>query len=201
MLNYFLGGQKRGLKTTDTFYPNYRRMSSGIAAIRKANRQFSKPAVINRGQVAYGGAGNNQGGVATAPSGATAMSVYDEGVLLDGGQMLNFTGAGIAAAFNPATNCIDITVNAIINPGTARTFYVDSATASGVDPTHLVDGVRTVFKLDFAPLSNTLSLFRNGQHQVPGIDFTLAGDTITIISPSLGVPSVAEQLDGDYRSA
>lgn len=78
------------------------------------------------------------------------------------------------------------------NDGSGTSFnYSDNELPSGA-----INGTNTVFALAFTPYpAGSLQLFLNGQYQTQGVDYTLAGSTITFsIAP-------ADELDGMLRAS
>jgi hypothetical protein len=70
--------------------------------------------------------------------------------------------------------------------------------ADGEVPAGLVNGVNTVFTLNFPPSPGaSLSLFKNGVLQRAGTDFLLSGPTITFLFSS--VPQTGDVLQARYR--
>jgi len=70
------------------------------------------------------------------------------------------------------------------------TFPVINETPSGV-----IDTNNVTFTLAYSPVSNTLALYYNGVRQHSGVDYTLAGNTITFSSP----PVTGSWLVADYQ--
>ena len=70
------------------------------------------------------------------------------------------------------------------------TTYTGSSSANFVDfetPGGTINGTNTVFTLAFTPTTGSLHLFRNGLLQLPAIDYTLSGTTITyLVAPPNG---------------
>jgi len=61
-----------------------------------------------------------------------------------------------------------------------------------------VDGTNATFALSYAPTpSASLLLFRNGLLQKAGVDYTLAGSTVTFLAGS--VPQPGDSLQASYR--
>jgi hypothetical protein len=73
---------------------------------------------------------------------------------------------------------------------------VNSATPAVIEvvPTGAVNGSNTVFTLPSA-VTTFIQLYINGVFQIPGINFTLAGNTITM----LVAPSTGDQLYAVYQ--
>ncbi|MBX9601154.1 MAG: hypothetical protein K2X35_09120 [Bryobacteraceae bacterium] len=70
--------------------------------------------------------------------------------------------------------------------------------ADGEVPAGLVNGVNTVFTLNFAPSPGaSLALFKNGVLQRAGTDFLLSGSTITFLFSS--APQTGDVLQARYR--
>jgi hypothetical protein len=88
--------------------------------------------------------------------------------------------------------------------GTAGPCDLSTSTGPGfVDgeiPAGLVNGSNTVFTLSNTPSPDTsLSLYRNGVLQKPGLDYTLTGNMITFAAAS--IPQAADILLSSYRLA
>jgi len=65
-------------------------------------------------------------------------------------------------------------------------------------PAGTVDGTNATFALSYAPAPSTsLLLFRNGLLQKAGVDYTLAGSTVTFLAGS--VPQPGDSLQASYR--
>jgi hypothetical protein len=65
-------------------------------------------------------------------------------------------------------------------------------------PAGMVDGTNGTFALSYAPTpSASLLLFRNGLLQKVGVDYTLAGSTLTFLAGS--VPQPGDSLQASYR--
>lgn len=83
-----------------------------------------------------------------------------------------------------------ITMTLPLLPGNyLRAFYVSgSGVANFVSneiPTGAIDGFNTTFTLATSPNTNTLALYIKGVLQEEGVDYTLAGTTITMVLPPL----------------
>jgi prefoldin subunit 5 len=86
------------------------------------------------------------------------------------------------------------TVNTLSNGQSANSaVFVDSETPSGT-----ANGVNANFTLTNTPSpSSSLELYRNGILQMPGVDYTLSGNSITFLSHSL--PQTNDILQAFYR--
>ncbi len=86
------------------------------------------------------------------------------------------------------------TVNTLSNGQSANSaVFVDGETPSGT-----ANGVNASFTLANAPSpSSSLELYRNGILQMPGVDYTLSGNSITFLSHSLPQPN--DILQAFYR--
>jgi hypothetical protein len=80
-----------------------------------------------------------------------------------------------------------------LTAGSTTAFFTDGETPSGT-----IDGSNSVFGLAAAPApAASLQLYRNGLQQMSGIDFTLAGNTITFLSGN--VPRLSDMVRAFYR--
>jgi len=66
----------------------------------------------------------------------------------------------------------------------------------GETPAGSINGGNSIFVLVNAPSADTLRLYRNGQRQTMGTDFSLSGNTLTFISTS--IPQPGDVLAADY---
>ncbi len=66
----------------------------------------------------------------------------------------------------------------------------------GETPAGSINGGNSIFVLVNAPSADTLRLYRNGQRQTMGTDFSLSGHTLTFISTS--IPQPGDVLAADY---
>lgn len=80
-----------------------------------------------------------------------------------------------------------------------QNLQISSSWIVGEVPSGIITGSNAVFTLANVPAPSTMRLFRNGQRQTPGIDFNLAGKTITFAGAS--VPSVGDLLSANYSIA
>jgi hypothetical protein len=69
----------------------------------------------------------------------------------------------------------------------------------GEVPAGIIDGVNVTFTLAYVPVnSNSVTLFRNGMRQQLGVDYTLAGKTVTFTTVS--TPQSSDSLLVDYAA-
>jgi uncharacterized protein YoxC len=82
----------------------------------------------------------------------------------------------------------------LLTAGTTAALFTDSEKPLGV-----MDGSNTLFALAGAPApGGSLQLYRNGLQQMSGVDFTLAGNTITFLSGN--VPKTSDTVQAFYRT-
>lgn len=113
------------------------------------------------------------------------IQVYRNGVLID------TTQYGGANHFTVSGCCV-ITITGGGGSAVSASF-VDGETPSGV-----INGVNTAFTLNTAPSpSNSLTLYRNGLAMKAGLDYSVAGTTITFVASQ--VPATGDVLLASYR--
>ena len=107
--------------------------------------------------------------------------------------MVNTLNAQVSNLSNTVAT-LTSTVNTLSNGQSANSaVFVDSETPSGT-----ANGVNATFTLANTPSpSSSLELYRNGILQMPGIDYTLSGNSITFQSHSL--PQANDILQAFYR--
>jgi len=107
--------------------------------------------------------------------------------------MVNTLNAQVSNLSNTVAT-LTSTVNTLSNGQSANSaVFVDSETPSGT-----ANGVNATFTLANTPSpSSSLELYRNGILQMPGIDYTLSGNSITFLSHSL--PQANDILQAFYR--
>lgn len=91
---------------------------------------------------------------------------------------------------NSTTGAFKICESANVGSQISQTF-VDGETPAGAP-----NGTLATFTLAGVP-GNSLHLYRNGLRQKVGVDYTLAGNTITFLSVS--VPQTGDLILADYR--
>ncbi len=72
--------------------------------------------------------------------------------------------------------------------------FVDAETPAGS-----TNGSNVVFLLANVPIGPSLALFRNGLYMTTGVDYTLAGQTITFTAGAVAVPQPGDILTASYR--
>lgn len=101
------------------------------------------------------------------------LQILDEGIILtNSAASINFIGAGVTAT--ESNN--NITVN--IPGGGGSTSFANSVSFS----VGTINGVNTAFTWPNVPL-NGMNVFLNGNLQTPGVDYSLAGATVTFFIP------------------
>jgi hypothetical protein len=122
---------------------------------------------------------------------------------------LNGTVTGLTSTVTGISNTVTSQGNVVTTLGntvTSLSAQVDSLTAGsttalitdGETPSGTIDGSNSVFGLAAAPApAASLQLYRNGLQQMSGIDFTLAGNTITFLSGN--VPRLSDMVRAFYR--
>ena len=125
----------------------------------------------------------------SAPIDPNATELYLDGIFQRPGIDYTMVGNTITFAVAPAV-AQDIWIKYLsANSGTI-TF------ASEV-PAGIVNGINAVFNLSTVPVdANSLSLYKNGLFQRPGVDYTLALNVITFTAP----PALASDLWAIYRN-
>lgn len=105
-----------------------------------------------------------------------AIKILDEGVLLGVASEIDFSGAGISSSLSG--NRVTVTVSA----GAGLNFAFNET------PTGTINGSNTSFTLAHTPSPATsLILTINGQVMTPTEDYTISGNTITmIVAPETG---------------
>jgi hypothetical protein len=134
--------------------------------------------------------------LASAPTPASSMGVYRNGLLLRHTGDYTITG-----------NTLVFVAGAIPQPGDALlAFYRISVALPGVGfvdgetPTGAVNGVNTVFTLAQTPSPTTsLAVYRNGLRVKSGTNYTATGNSITFVAGS--VPQTGDILQCSYRIA
>jgi hypothetical protein len=123
---------------------------------------------------------------------------------------LNNTVAGLTTTVNGLGNTVTSqgnTLTTLANTVTSLSAEVGSLTAGstaalftdGEKPSGTMDGSNPVFALAGAPApGGSLQLYRNGLQQISGVDFTLAGNTITFLSGN--VPKPSDTVQAFYRT-
>ncbi len=110
------------------------------------------------------------------------ITILDEGISLTTNVgSIDLTGAGISST-------------AI---GTAVTVVVSGGVGTQVNneiPSGTINGTNVTFTLANTPIAGTLKLRLNGMWLQSGVDYTLAGTTITFINP----PETGSNLYADY---
>ncbi len=110
--------------------------------------------------------------------------------------VINAAGQLDAAAGN-AADCVH--VDGTAGPcGTGGGTGAAISFADGETPSGLVNGVNTVFNLNYSPSpAASLALFRNGILMKRGFDYTLSGATITFFT--VATPQAGDLLTANYR--
>lgn len=72
----------------------------------------------------------------------------------------------------------------------AASTFVDGETPGGD-----MDGLNTTFNLSFTPVAGSVKLFLNGQRLTLTTSYSIAGSTITMVTP----PTSLDDLKADYR--
>jgi hypothetical protein len=148
---------------------------------------------------APGGAINGTNGsftLANTPSPSASLTLFLNGLLQDQGVDYTLAANTITFATPGVPQAGDILLAnyrlAVSLPGVG---FVDQAI-----PTGTLNGVNTTFTLSQSPSpSASLTVFRNGLLMSAGVDYTLAGTTITFASAS--VPQTGDLLLCSYRIA
>jgi len=125
--------------------------------------------------------------LSVAPSPALSLEFYKNGLLMTAGIDYTLSGATITTAAPPQAGDL---LNAFYRFGTAPSspLFSDAEVPSG-----LLNGVNNTYTLAAAPTPLlSLRLFKNGDMQTQGIDYTLLGNTVTYtVAPATGDKHVA----------
>jgi hypothetical protein len=138
--------------------------------------------------------------LASPPSPASSLQLYRNGLLQKLG--LDYTLAGNAITFATASKpgLEDVLLTSYRLAGNSGTSNPGPQFVDGETPAGLINGANAVFTLASAPFpASSLQLYRNGVLQKLGLDYTLAGNTITFATAS--IPGVADVLLSSYRLA
>jgi hypothetical protein len=138
--------------------------------------------------------------LASTPSPASSLQLYRNGLLQKLG--LDYTLAGSAITFATASvpGVEDVLLSSYRLAGTSGTTSPGPQFVDGETPAGAINGLNAVFTLVSAPSpASSLELYRNGVLQKVGLDYTLAGSTITFATAS--VPGVEDVLISSYRLA
>jgi hypothetical protein len=128
--------------------------------------------------------------VATAPDPQDSLELYLNGVFQDYGVDYTLAATAITYANPPQTGDVLLAYYRLATAGPAATF-VDDETPMGT-----INGINDTFMLVNAPSpGNSLKLYLNGLLQNYGVDYTLAGSTITFAAP----PQTGDILLCNYR--
>ena len=105
---------------------------------------------------------------------------------------VNGDGTSITALNNEVAG-LTATVNSL-SAGSSSAVFVDAQTPSGT-----VNGTNTTFTLANTPApTSSLEVYRNGLLQTNGVDYTVAGTTITFLSVS--IPQTGDLIETYYRT-
>jgi hypothetical protein len=127
-------------------------------------------------------------GLLNAPSPATSLRIYLNGVRLR--PTIDYTLAGS-------------TITMLTTPQVGDWFYADyryGGVASQMDgevPSGTIDGSNPTFTTVYPPVAGSLHVYLNGVRIRPGTDYTVVGNTITMIM----IPQPGDWFNVDYRYA
>lgn len=120
---------------------------------------------------------------------------------------LRLTQTNLDAETNKLTSLADGTVASdAVNKGQLDTAVAGVVTEAKIKenevPSGTIDGVNDTFTLAFTPVSDSsVKIYLNGQRLKITDDYTLAGDTITFVTPPKVVLSEPDKILVDYRTA
>ena len=121
--------------------------------------------------------------------------MHGVGYTLGRAAVINFSGQ-IDGASGSLSDCVH--VDGSSGPCGGGGGGVGGAFADGETPAGTVNSSNTTFVLTHVPdPASSLVLFRNGLRMAPGVDFTLAANTVTFYVAS--TPQTGDQLAADYR--
>ncbi len=124
------------------------------------------------------------------PNPVQSLRLFLNGLLLASGSDYGITGTDILMFRAPSVGSI---VQASYRTSGAVATIVDAETPAGV-----INGLNAVFALQSTPSpANSVQLYRNGMLQRLGVDYTIAGATITFTSVS--IPRSGDALIVSYR--
>jgi uncharacterized protein YoxC len=110
---------------------------------------------------------------------------------------VNTTVSGLSASITSLNNqvaSLQTTLNNLTS-GSVTASFADAETPGGT-----INGTTTAFTLANPPTpTGSLALYRNGLLQSPGVDFTLAGTSVTFTTAS--IPQTGDILEAYYRVA
>lgn len=122
----------------------------------------------------------------------SARPVKGSGYAPGGVAIVNLGGA-IETATGVASDCIHVDGSSGPCGSGQSASFVDADSPSGI-----VDGANTQFNLTYLPNpSSSLTFYRNGMLQKPGQDFTLSGQSITMLASA--IPQAGDTLLAWYR--
>ena len=135
--------------------------------------------------------------LANSPSPSTSLVLYRNGLFMTAGVDYSVNGAAIAFVPGATPQSGDVLTASYRYGGdaAASVAFVDSETPSGA-----IDGTNMTFTTAFAPApGSSLALYRNGLLMKQGVDYNLAGATITFGSSI--APGSGDILTASYRYA
>lgn len=133
--------------------------------------------------------------LAAAPSPATSLSLYRNGLLLRQGVGYTLSGSTITFLDGSIPLANDILQAWYRIPGVATqtVIFAENETPAGI-----VDSVNPAFTLQYQPSpASSLQLYRNGVLQKSGMDYVLSGKNITF--SSWAIPEPGDVLQVSYR--
>ena len=132
--------------------------------------------------------------LANAPSPASSLSLFRNGVLQKAGSDFSLSGSTITFS-NVSIPQLGDLLQASYRTGTSgQSSFVDNQTPSGN-----INGVNLVFTLSSAPNpASSLRLYKNGILLMRSVDYTISGATITFLSAA-SAPTTGDSLVSFYR--
>jgi hypothetical protein len=133
--------------------------------------------------------------LAGVPANGGSLHLFRNGILLKEGLGYTLSGSMItmAAADPPAAGDTLQAWYRLASAGTDTIQFSESEVPAGA-----VDGFNAIFTLQSAPLpASSLQLFRNGLLQKAGLDYSVAGSTVTFVPAA--VPQPEDVLQASYR--
>jgi hypothetical protein len=190
-----VGGFNSTVSGLSSSVTNLTNIVNGLASAPPSSSSSSTPNFFD-GEIPQGtiNGANSIFNLTNAPSPASSLSLFRNGVLQKAGTDFSLSGSTVTFLSTSVPQLGDLVQASYRTGASGQSSFVDNQTPNGT-----INGVNLVFNLSSAPNpASSLRLYKNGILLMQSVDYKVGGSTITFLNAG-SAPTSGDSLVSFYR--